>query len=209
MYSRAYVRIWTLRYPDSANVPISSKKKKNIIQVHLFGSFLIGRLLKATKGLLPPWCLWFSHGKYFGHLNDQFLQADYKLKGSKAILVVPTQKRNITAKIQNVNEPCYRILRRRLVCVVTMTSTRFTLCMLGFMVMLHDCSLSSHDIHKTGLGPFKRRIVFLFYFHEPNLIQITWKLRPIKIFQTAWIDSDADLNSSRTKLKRRAENRCS
>ena len=28
MYSRAYVRIWTLRYPDSANVPISSKKKK-------------------------------------------------------------------------------------------------------------------------------------------------------------------------------------
>ena len=29
MYSRAYVRIWTLRYPDSANVPISSKQKKN------------------------------------------------------------------------------------------------------------------------------------------------------------------------------------
>ena len=28
MYSRAYVRIWTQRYPDSANVPISSKKKK-------------------------------------------------------------------------------------------------------------------------------------------------------------------------------------
>ena len=81
--------------------------------------------------------------------------------------------------------------------------------MLGFTVMLHDCSLSSHDIHKTGLGPFKGRIVFFFNFHEPNLIQITWKLGPIKIFQTAWIDSDADLNSSRTKLKRRAENRCS
>ena len=137
------------------------------------------------------------------------MQADYKLHGSKAILVVPTQKRNITTKIQNVNEPCYRILRRRLVCVVTTTSIRFTLCMLGFTVMLHDCSLSSHDIHKTGLGPFKRRIVYFFYFHEPSLIQITWKLRPIKIFHIAWIDSDADLNSSRTKLKRRAEYRCS
>ena len=145
------------------------KKKKTIFQVHLFGSFLIGRLLKATKGLLPPWCLWFRHGRFFGFLNDHFVQADYKLQGSKAILVVPTQKRNITAKIQNVNEPCCRILRRRLVCVVTTISIRFTLSMLGFTVMLHDCSLSSHDIHKTGLGPFKRRIVFFFYFHEPKL----------------------------------------